>query len=211
MTELSFRVEVNHPDFMGAWKFALDRLVTRLSPMLYYHSVAHTRDDVVPATERLAEMEGVSGEDRLLLLTAAWYHDIGFIERYEDNESVAVQIARQILPDFGFRLDQIRVIEGVILATRIPQTPHNLLEEIMADADLDNLGREDFFERSSLLRNEMAAFGQKLSEQEWCKTQMQFLRSHRYFTPSAVRLRQVVKLRNMETLVRRYPECESTS
>ena len=59
------------PDIEKVKQYILERLAHELSPALYYHSIAHTRDDVVPAAERLAVMEGVAGEDLLLVLTAA--------------------------------------------------------------------------------------------------------------------------------------------
>jgi uncharacterized protein len=198
---------VRLPDHQRAWDYALESLATGLTPDLYYHSVAHTRDDVVPAAIRLAEMEGVSGEDLNLLITAAWYHDTGFLLRNEDNEVIAVDFARRILPDFGYNASQIDAIAGIIMATRLPQTPHNLLEEIMADADLDALGREDFFIKSDLLRDEMAVLGQPTSEEEWCQIQLSFLQEHRYFTASANRLRLAGKERNMQALKSHIPGC----
>ncbi len=189
------------PDFPGARQYALDRLATELSPNLVYHCLAHTRDEVVPALERLAELEGVTGEPLLLLRTAGYFHDIGFVERYLDNEVVAVRIAEQALPRFSYTPDQIKTITGIILVTRLPQTPHNHLEEIMADADLDGLGREDFIEREQALRAEWATLGRIYTEEEWYRDQVRFLQSHRYFTKSARRLRDPGKKRNIDCVI----------
>jgi uncharacterized protein len=210
MAQIPAQSGIDFPNYKDAWLNALQSLITGLSPNLYYHSVGHTRDDVVPAAQRLAAMEGVEGEGLMLLLTAAWYHDTGYIVRNDDNETIAVQIAAKALPDYGYTQEQIEVIEGIILATRLPQTPHNLLEELMADADLDILGREEFFDRSQLLRKELSAFGRETSEQEWCENQLQFLHSHHYFTASAIKLRQAGKQRNMEALLSNLQDCSST-
>lgn len=191
------RQAVGAPDYEGAWRYARERLENELAPELIYHSAAHTRDDVVPAALRLADMEGITGEERILLLTAAWFHDLGFLVRYQDNEVVAVEIARQVLTGFGFSPPQIETIEAIIMVTRLPQTPHNLLEQIMADADLDSLGREDYAARSSLLRQEMAALGRLTTDEEWRKIQVDFLSSHEYFTASARRLRGPMKQQNL--------------
>ena len=51
------------PDFEQARRYALKRLGQELPAVLTYHSMEHTRDDVVPAIEQLAAMEGVEGEE----------------------------------------------------------------------------------------------------------------------------------------------------
>ena len=110
---------------------------------LTYHSIAHVRD-VYKAAERLAKAESVKGEDLTLLLTAVPFHDAGFIFQSKDHEKIGCDIIREHLPAFKYTPEQIERICGMIMATRIPQTPNNLLEEIIADADLDYLGRDDF-------------------------------------------------------------------
>jgi uncharacterized protein len=194
-------------DYAGACQYALNRLDTELLPKLYYHSAAHTRYDVVRATERLSRLEGVSEADHLLLMTAAYFHDLGFIELKEqtreayqqlNHEALSVQIAHSVLPGFGYSQADIEIIEGIIMATRLPQTPHNRLEQIMADADLDSIGREDFWSTSANLRIEMAAFGMPYSEEEWYQFQARFLSAHRYFTNAAHSLRDAGKERNLQ-------------
>ena len=191
-----------HPDFENARQYALHRLETELPQELTYHALPHTRDDVVPAVERLAAMEGVKGEPLILLRTAALFHDLGFIEQYNSNEHIAVRMAHEALPVFGYSPSQVEVISNIILTTRIPQTPHTPLEEIMADGDLDSLGREDFWELSSVLRSEQALFGKPVSDLEWDRIQLDFLQAHHYFTRSAINLRQECKEQHISELVR---------
>jgi uncharacterized protein len=198
-------------DYSGAYQYALTRLDTELSLRLYYHSAAHTRYDVVRATERLCRLEGVTDNDRLLLVTAAYFHDIGFVELKEESraayqqlnhEALSAQIARTVLPGFGFEPADLDAIEGIIMSTRLPQTPHNLLEQIMADADLDSIGREDFWSTSTALRVEMAAFGISYDDHGWYQSQARFLSSHSYFTKSAHALRDVGKNRNLHEVLK---------
>lgn len=177
------------PDFERARAHALHRLERELPPELRYHSLAHTRDEVVPAAEHLAALEGVSGEPLLLLRTAAYYHDIGFVERREGHEAAGVEIARAALAGFGYTGQQIALIAGMIMATRLPQVAAGPLERLLADADLDVLGRQDFWERNRALRAELAAFGSSPSEEEWLRSQLHFLESHQYWTGAARLLR----------------------
>ncbi len=89
------------PDFSAAAEYARLRLARELSPKLSYHNLAHTRDDVASAARELAEAHGLPPEETLLLLTAAWYHDLGYIERRADHEQKSAQIAGEALPGFG--------------------------------------------------------------------------------------------------------------
>lgn len=188
------------PDLGQAQQYVLGRLACELPPNLTYHSIAHTRDDVVPAAQRLAVLEGISGEAYLLLVTAAYFHDLGYVERYDDNEVIAVSIARQVLPGMGYSQDHLQVIDDLILATRVPQTPHTRLAEILVDADLDSLGRDDFFETSLALRAELELQGRKLPLVEWYQRQRAFLQTHRYFTTAARTNREAGKQANLKRL-----------
>src|SRR6186713_2897321 len=56
---------------------------------------------------------------------------------------------------------------NMILATRIPQLPKTHLEEIMCDADLDYLGRNDYTQIADGLYEEMRMAGQIKTEKDW--------------------------------------------
>jgi uncharacterized protein len=188
------------PQFEQARRYALSRLERDLSRTLHYHSVAHTRDDVVLAAERLAAMEGVRGEDLLLLRTAAWFHDLGFVERRDGHEESSVRIAHEVLPSFGYNPEHITTIGTIIMATRIPQSPQSHLGCLLADADLDVLGRTDFMRVSALLRSELAAFGELFDDRAWFETQVLFLNQHHYWTQAARSLRGPQKQQNLVML-----------
>lgn len=190
------------PDFEGAKKYAIDRLERELDNKLAYHSAAHTRDDVLPAVERLAHHIGINGERLLMLTTAAAYHDLGFVENAEgsDHELRSSRIAREVLPRYGYSRDQIEVICRLIMATKVPQAPHDLLEALIVDADLDSLGRSDYFTVSGNLRRELANFGINHSDQDWYQWQLDFLSSHGYFSEAARELRDDGKQRNISVV-----------
>ncbi len=181
--------------------YALARMERELPPQRIYHNVAHTRDEVAPAAEHLAALEGVEGEALVLLRTAAWFHDIGFVVNGFDHESIGAWIAGEALPAFGYGPEQIAAVQGMIQATRLPQSPSNLLEQILADADLDLLGCEEFIPRNDDLRTEMATYGQVMSDEDWYTSQIEFIQSHSYFTASARALRADGKARNRRWLI----------
>ncbi len=191
------------PDFEKAKEYSLSRLEHELSPRLTYHNLEHTARDVVPAVDRLATLEKVEGEDRLLLLTAAYYHDLGFIQQRQGHESISIQMAEDILPVFGYAKFQVDVIRGIIQATVIPQSPASLMEKIMADADLDYLGQENFWQRSEDLRLELENFGQRYSEEDWLVYQVSFIEAHHYFTISQRSSREAGKQQHLLELKER--------
>lgn len=186
-------------NYMKAERHIMKILETQLSPKLLYHSINHTID-VTKAVERLAIMEGITDEDLFLLKSAATYHDAGFIEKYEKNEEIGMRLAREILPKYGYTQEQIDVIDGLIKATEVPQTPHSHLQQIMCDADLDYLGRDDFHDIANLLRRELREHGKLNSDRMWDEIQVKFLTAHTYFTKSAIKLRQEKKMKHIEEI-----------
>ncbi len=180
-------------------------LEEKLSPKLHYHGIHHTYD-VVDAVERIAIMEGVLDEDIFVLKSAATYHDAGFVEQYDNNEPIGARMASEILPKYGYTPEQVKIVEELIYATRIPHKPNNLLEEIICDADLDYLGRDDFFEISDTLRRELRDHGKINSDRLWDEIQVKFLTQHKYFTKSAIKLRQEKKMKHLEIIKQRLKE-----
>lgn len=194
-------------NFEHARAYALQRLERELAPELTYHSLAHTRDDVAPATLRLSAIAGVSGELRMLLHTAAYYHDIGFVIQRADHELVSARIAAEMLPTFGYSPAQIEIIHGMIMATKLPQSPRTILEQLLADADLDALGRTDFITRNQALRDELVAYGAHWDDLAWAHEQLFFLSSHQYWTAAARQVRGEQKQHNIElieAMIERY-------
>jgi uncharacterized protein len=205
--QLRSTASIQQPDFEKAKQYVLDKLKNELAPDLFYHSLEHTQDDVWPAAKRLGELAGVEAEDLLLLETAALYHDIGFVKQTFDHETASIHIAQEMMPRFGYSPIQIQRVKVIIMATKLPQSPQNFLGELMADADLDVLGRDDFFISTLKLRAELEAYGRPTTLKEWYTTQLNFLESHTYFTTVANALRQDQKKKNIEGLKELLLKC----
>jgi predicted metal-dependent HD superfamily phosphohydrolase len=193
-------LQLNRPDYTGANRYAIDRLERELPPNLYYHNLYHTCEDILPAAERLARHEGVSRAACGLLLTACYFHDLGFTVSPIEHEATSASIAAQVLPNFGFSALQIKIIQGCILVTKVFTPPRSLLEAIIVDADLDVLGRPDFHTRSAALRREQAELGQPTTDEQWLRQQRKFFDLHVYRTISAQALRCRQKQQNRREL-----------
>lgn len=161
--------------------FVLDLMKTSLPLYLYYHDTDHTLYVLDKAIE-IGKQENCTQEEIDLLKVAALWHDVGHINIYVNHEEESCELAQKYLPDFGYSKAQIDKICGIIMATKIPQSPHNKLEEIIADADLYYLGTEDAHEYSGNLFKELQYLNPGLTEIEWNKMQISFLKNHHYFT-----------------------------
>ncbi len=192
-------------EFKKVEKFILGKLKKELPKNLTYHSLGHIKD-VYSAAQSLAKLENVKGEDLTLLLTAVLFHDSGFLKQQKDHERVGCEFVREYLPEYNYTEEQIEKICGMIMATKIPQTPHNKLEQIICDADLDYLGRDDFFTIGNKLWDELCMYGIINTEVEWNKLQVRFLENHHYFTTSSKSLRKKKKAENLALIKSKLKE-----
>ena len=174
----------------------LNKLKNELPANLFYHSIDHTLD-VYHCAESIAKEERISDSDLKLLLIAAIYHDAGYLEQNHNHEQISCEIARKYLPQFNYSQKDIDLICGIIMATKIPQRPKNHLEEIICDADLNYLGRTDFFDIGENLYREMFAFGYIKNKVEWNRIQLDFMRQHHYFTTTVIKHNYSQKEKNI--------------
>ncbi len=180
---------MNEDTFKTVYKDVMKMLRENLPANLFYHCPEHT-SDVIKSAERIAFSENCSAEEILLLKTAALFHDTGYVRDMRDHEKQGCDIAKEMLSANKIEQNEIDLICDLIMATKVPQNPKAKLEQIICDADLDYLGRDDYFFIAENLHREFLSFGKIGSELEWIQLQINFLQSHIYFTQSSVRLRQ---------------------
>jgi len=185
--------------FTDLQEIILDKLEKELPDYLYYHNVKHTVD-VVTEVELIGWAEGISDDDILILKTAALFHDAGHTVAYDEHEYHGTMLARSILPEYGYNDAQIERICEVIMATRMPPSPKNLLEKIICDADLDYLGRSDMIPVSNTLYKELKEQDKIGTLSEWNRLQVKFITGHQYFTSTAQSLREVNKQKQIERI-----------
>jgi len=185
--------------FTDLQELVLDRLEKELPSYLYYHNFKHTID-VINQAELIGYGEGVDDESILLLKTAALFHDAGHIIGYDEHEYNGTKLAKEYLPDYNYSPEQIEKICELIMATKLPPSPKNLLESIMCDSDLDYLGRSDFIPVSNTLFKELKEQNKIGSLNDWNKIQVKFLSNHHFFTQTGKNLREVNKQMQIERI-----------
>ncbi|HAK79998.1 MAG TPA: hydrolase [Runella sp.] len=188
--------------FLKLRRFVLAELSQQLSPKLTYHGIHHVRD-VLSVCRQYIKRLSLREPEAELLLTGALIHDIGFTETYQGHEEKGIEIAKQLLPNFGFTSIEIMLINGLIISTKVPQQPLNLIEQILCDADLDYLGRSDFDPISESLFQELQNMDMLHERKKWDEIQIKFLESHTYHTPFAKKHRQPKKEQRIKEIKER--------
>lgn len=186
-------------DYTGLKREALFILETRLSSRLHYHGIEHTLDVLAVCDMYVFHYE-LPPHSAGLLRIGALLHDLGYTVSNSRHEAHSVALAGPLMKKHGYDAVDIEVVKGLILATRIPQAPQTLSEKILCDADLDYLGREDFYAVSELLFRELKNFSKVSDREEWDRRQVQFLENHRYHTDLARARRDSMKATRLAEL-----------
>lgn len=172
--------------FEAATDYILSALKNDLPIELTYHSHNHTLE-VIALTEEIAKHESVTEEDFKLLKLAAAFHDCGYLQGLKHHEETGCKMVDSILPGFGFSQEECERVKGMIMATRLPQTPNNHLEQIICDADLGYIGGESYFEIVEGLHAEIVATSHAITLNEWLDMQISFLNAQSFFTDYAIK------------------------
>ena len=170
-----------------------------------YHDADHTLHPikgVAAVANRIALSEKISEHDRELLVTAAYFHDTGYIREYDKNEPIAARMAGRILKLIGYKPTEIEAIQSMILSTELGREPNTHTEKIICDADFDHLGREDFFELDGKLRDGRLSRGLDVGDDEkWYKGTLKIVQDHQYYTDTQIKLRDKAKQKNIKKLL----------
>lgn len=180
--------------------FVIKMLKKKLPVSYCYHNCEHTLY-VMEKVVEIAKQENCTAQEINLLSTAALWHDAGYIHTYYGHEEEGCTLAGQYLPGYGFSINEINKIAGMIMATKMPQTPKNKLEEIIADADLEYLGTMNAAEKADLLFEELHSLTPALTKAAWNKMQIAFLQLHHYYTPYCKKLKEPLKTAYLNELL----------
>lgn len=171
-----------------------------------YHNANHTLHPikgVAAVANRIAIAEKISEHDRELLITAAYFHDTGYIREYDKNEPIAARMAGRILKLIGYNPSEIKKVQNMILSTDLEFEPKTQAEMILCDADLDHLGREDFFELDGRLREGQHTRGVDVSDdKKWYKGTLKIITNHQYYSETQKKLRNIKKKENIKKLLK---------
>ena len=158
-------------------------LITKESSKnLSYHTIDHTRQ-VVKNAEIIGAKENLNENEMNILLASAWFHDTGYIKKYQGHEEESVAIAENFLKLKNIDKDIRDLVSECILATTFPHQPTNKIAEVLCDADMMHFGMENYSEFADKLRQELKNTGiSKLKKFEFKKESVQLFKNHTFFT-----------------------------
>ena len=182
-------------------------LSKKLDPKFVFHNLAHTMQ-VAEAVEGIATFYQFSEEEKTILIIAAWFHDTGFTTgRIEGHETESIKIAQAFLIKHSVRQPIIAKVAACIQATKMPQNPVNGMDKVICDADLFHLGANNFKERTELLRLELQAYyNTEITEKQWDLNNIEFLKSHHYFTGYGQQMLEPVKQQWIKKIEKAKPQ-----
>lgn len=177
------------------------KLINEKVPSEYvFHDLKHT-EQVAEYSEEIGRANLLNEEELEIVKIAAWFHDTGYTEKYEKNEQIGARLAEEFLREIDYPEEKIEKVKGCILATKVPQNPQNLLEQVVCDADLANLGKKSFFKRNELIREELKSEKDfDLEDEIWYKGNIEFLKDHKYHTDYAKAMFNKRKKKNIKKL-----------
>ena len=151
-----------------------------LPAKLTYHSLRHT-EAVVKECRILAAAAALSADDTEALLLAAWFHDTGYLDVYDGHEFRSMERAAAWLTERGAAADRVEFVKSLIESTHRDVACQSPLQELLVDADMSNLARDDFRSSAELLRTEWElVLGKTYSNTEWAELQLNFMLEHKY-------------------------------
>ncbi len=186
--------------FKIQFEVVIDRLKKELDHLCEYHNVRHTLD-VIDQSQIIGKTEFLSAHELLLIRIAALFHDTGFLFQRTKHEEKSVEIFLDSSKDSEISEQDKAIISQCIMATRMPQQPISILDKVICDADLDYLGRDDFFPIGDALFREMNRNNEISDELAWNNLQVKFLNAHRFHTNYSIQNRTLKLQENLKMVV----------
>ncbi|MCC6279995.1 MAG: HD family phosphohydrolase [Saprospiraceae bacterium] len=166
-----------------------------------FHDLEHTVQTVA-AVHMIGEGFHLDPRDMLVVQLATWFHDTGYSEGPKDHEARSCMHAEQYLRG-KISDDELQDVLGCIRATKVPQQPNNLLEQIICDGDLSHLGMESYWDRTGKFRQELILTGKSImSEQDWVDFELNFMLNHNYHTAVANEFFNKRKAKHIQLLIK---------
>ena len=170
---------------------------------LQFHNFQHA-EHVVQEALVIGKAEGLTDHELYLLEISAWFHDVGYESDQpcaSGHEERSAQSASEFLSG-KLSEEDIKTVEKCILATKLGAKLSSTIEQVISDADLSHLGKENFYEQSDALRKEFdkSSNCEETSKKKWLLKNLQFLCSHKYCTDYAKKVYRPEKKRHIEEI-----------
>ncbi|WP_340199747.1 Pycsar system effector family protein [Ascidiimonas sp. W6] len=183
--------------------FVTDLLIKKLSSKYRYHNLRHT-ERVVKNTKEILKSSDIDKDDSEIILIAAWFHDTGFTQQFENHEEIGCTIASEFLEKEGYGEKKIQKVTKCIRATKMGYVPQDFLEEVMRDADSSHFAKDSYPETAEILREELRLLGvYDYTISEWRNENIKmYTTGHQFYTDYAKKNWQKDKDKNLKKLIK---------
>lgn len=189
-------------------EYAVEYYTLHYNPILFFHNKRHT-EYMVGKTAQIANHYQLNDRDFFIVMTASWFHDLGYMVNLNCHEEESAKLADGFLRNHNIEEGIIADVKSCIMATKMPQSPDVFLEQIVCDADLFHLGTDEFFDNDKLMHKEVnALYNTEISKQDWRRKTIKFLKDHHYHTDYCQVLLNDGKQKNLKKLENKVAEVE---
>lgn len=184
-----------------------------------YHVFEHT-EDVLHEALFFAIADGITDERSLELIgIMATYHDIGMTMEpsnpdnlRQDHEARGAALVKEIMTrDGSYTEEEIKIVTESIEDTKIlmvngvliQQKARHKLGAYLLDADVSNLGRDDFSQKSELEFAELQLVLKNPPDRpQFNQNTLRLIKNHKWQTPAAIKYRSRLQEENITSLER---------
>jgi len=181
-------------------------LSNKLSSKLSFHNLEHT-ELVVNGATKIGIEEGLNAKECEIIIIAAWFHDTGFIESYNNHELASSMIAKDKLKELGYPKKVINEVISCIISTSVDSDLNNHLQEVLHDADSIHLSLDNYWKWNERLKKEIRYFeNNNLRADQWYFQNLQFLKNHQYFTSYGQNVLEPLKQLHLSTNIKKLED-----
>lgn len=157
-------------------------LAEKLPENIFYHNFNHAL-----LVKKYAEVIGnnskLNDKEMNILRISALFHDVGHVYSHENHVEEGVKIASDFMLKHHVDEESINQVSNIILATKIPQNPHDKIAEVLCDADLMYIASENCYEQFELMYEETKMKQEEFSNRTIFELDsIRFFSEHSYFT-----------------------------
>jgi predicted metal-dependent HD superfamily phosphohydrolase len=195
--------------YKKAEDYVRDLFEKNTNEKLIFHNLQHT-ETVVQRTKEIAAHYNLTETEMLVVYLAAWFHDTGhlFSSGFKNHEDRSVDVMKKFMNDYDNDKELIHSIESCILATKMPRNPHNLVEEIICDADTYHFGTKEFKDTNKRMREEYGLRQETISKEDWDEGTLEMLNSHQFYTEYCKDLLEDKKKDNIKRIKKKLKKYE---
>jgi predicted metal-dependent HD superfamily phosphohydrolase len=192
-----------------AEKFVENLLQDHLDNGFYYHDFKHALA-VKNYTETIGNACNLDEKKLDLLRVSALFHDTGFIKSVENHVEDSIEIASRFLKTHQIEQASIDKIGEIILATKMPQNPKDLVAQVLCDADLMYIAEDNCYEHMEAMYEESLISHSEFSNRNLFDLEtIRFFSNHTYFTEYGQEVLQSKKMIAKDLILERMKRREA--